>query len=625
MATPISEKELGLLIHQMNLDSSSDADDRKSGQSSYSSNGNGWIQVENHQIIVTSPDEGKKPATICAVSPLTLLINGIPLNGATEVTEDDIITWDIKYPPLFEIKVSRDRMEASLILYSREKYTWELQDVPASDRAFIKVAPNKELVVDVVQFNHIINTLEKLGIRKHVDTAAIMAELEHPTHQPVVVARGKASTPGIDARLELFFPEQVETIFHEIGGVIDYRSHRRIPSVHEGDVIAVKHALVEGIPGYDVYGDMLPPTPAQDIIVVAKDSTEMNDKGEIIALAPGRPRLTGKKVHQFDISNAFIVEGNVDLSTGNIVFSGDVIIHGHVTDHMIIESLGNVYVHGNVYNSTITATGSILVKGNVISGQLYSGYFGVMFNRMYMVSKQLKQEMERLEIAAQLLNNEIRARKQTVRYGQVIMLLLESKFKIIPELACELLQVFASIQQVQTEQNEQLLLLLQQIIQSAQVADVFCEQTLARMRLLLEQLHSNVASMQETQVSIEMAQCQGAIIKSNGDIVVTKAGVIQSELYSAGSIAFLDEHSVCRGSQLEAMDRIVAQNVGSGSNAHCILKARTHIYVNQMHNGYVMLDNYKLNIWEKVEKQLFTMEYMLDQQKIPQQTRVTSS
>ena len=37
---------------------------------------------------------------------------------------------------------------------------------------------------------------------------------------------------------------------------------------------------------------------------------------------------------------------------------------------------------GNVYKATLTATGGIKIKGNIIGSQLYSGYFAVIFNRL---------------------------------------------------------------------------------------------------------------------------------------------------------------------------------------------------------------------------------------------------
>lgn len=238
--------------------------------------------------------------------------------------------------------------------------------------------------------------------------------------------------PGENACLELFFSETIENEFSEIEGQVDYRSHLRIPSVIRGEVIARKIPVVEGIPGYDVYGEILyPPEPA-DLTVTARNNTVLLINNEVRALREGRPRVTGDKVKCFDICTSYLVPGNVSIHTGNIVFSGDVVIRGNVEDNMIIESLGNVYVSGSVYNSTITATGSILVKGNVVNSKLYSGYFGVMYNRIYNFSKQLIEECKVLQNATQMLVQAVQSHKKSVKYGQAVLLLLESKFQKIP-------------------------------------------------------------------------------------------------------------------------------------------------------------------------------------------------
>src|SRR5690606_26049790 len=158
----------------------------------------------------------------------------------------------------------------------------------------------------------------------------------------------------------------------------------------------------------------------------------------------------------FDISTSYVVSGDVDIGTGNIVFSGDVIVYGNVTDNMIIESLGNVYVYGSVYNSVITATGSIYVRGNVLGCKLYSGYFGVLFNRLYNASKLLAELMDQVFAAARELLHALERRKQQVRYSQVVLLLLENKFKEIPGILKELLQVVANIQSSKREEYKTL-------------------------------------------------------------------------------------------------------------------------------------------------------------------------
>ncbi|WP_322924949.1 FapA family protein [Paenibacillus campi] len=612
MSRPISDEELGRMIQDVD---DNDKSSQQPTEQTLADSQDGWIKIKDNHIHVFSPKSGGKMASIHALPPVALIVNQNTISGKANVSEEDTLTWELQHAPMFEVHVSADQMEAYLLLNTCERFEWNLVDVPASSSVTVRAVPNRERIIDTVQFKHVINALEHRGIYKNIDKAAILQELESPTRQRIVIARGQAAVPGTDARLELFFPEQIETVFHETGGVIDYRSHRRIPSVHEGEVIAAKHEPVEGIPGFDVFGNELLPRIAQDLEVTAGEFTEMNELGQIVALRPGRPRMTGKgNRRQIDISNAFIVDGDVDLRTGNIVFAGDVIINGNVNEHMIIESLGNVYVHGNVYKATITATGSVSIEGTVIGGKIYSGYFGVMFNRMYAAAKQLSHEIRQLDMAAYKLTEEVAARKQTVRYSQMIMLLIERKFRNVPELARELLQVFSSIQRVESRESEQLNELLQHFLHSTTILEQLDEEKLSTSRTLLEGLYASVCNMQEVKVHVELYRCQSSEVKSNGDIMITREGVVQSDLYSAGTIAFLLENSVCRGSRLQAEDRIVAGMVGSDANARCMLQAKQQVYVRKLYNGTITIGDYHHHVFETMQNQLFDAEFMQNRQ-----------
>jgi uncharacterized protein (DUF342 family) len=198
--------------------------------------------------------------------------------------------------------------------------------------------------------------------------------------------------------------------------------------------------------------------------------------------------VTGNQIKYFEINTAYIVPGNVDLQTGNIVFAGDVIVYGDVMDNLIIKSLGNIYVGGSVFNSTLTASGSIAVKGNVLGSNLYSGNFGM---------------------------------------------------------------------------------------------------------------------DQESQVQININQGQNSTLKSNGDILIRKEGVIHCDLYSAGNIVFSLDNSVCRGSRLEAGDTISAMYVGGITGVRTSLKAAKKIIVKKMFEGRVIVGRQSMDIFESVEDMTF--------------------
>lgn len=482
---------------------------------------------------------------------------------------------------------------------------WQLNDCYSSSMIEVDAAMDTDTVVELLGLNQIIGDFEQRGILQNLNISGIHAELQNPSYQPITAAKGRAAVPGENAQLELFFSETIENEFSEVEGQVDFRSHLRIPSVIRGQVIARKVPPVEGIPGCDVYGEILYPPRPGDISIAAKNSTVLLINNEIRALREGRPRVTGEKAKYFDITTTYTVPGNVSIQTGNILFSGDVVVRGNVEDNMIIESLGNVYVEGSVYNSTITATGSIVIKGNVVNSKLYSGYFGVMYNRIFNGSKLLIDEAMLLKKAVRVLIQAVQARKQSVKYGQAVVLLLESKFQKIPVLIKELLSVLATVQASYHQDLEQTIHFLKLMLKPVQLIDFMNEASLSGVINMIEELHTGVARMQENKVEVNIGKCQNSTLKSNGDIIIHRDGIVQSELFSSGNIVFRKVFAVCRGSRLEAGGSISAYYVGGESGAQSYLKAKHSITVRKIYLGRITIDRYAADITTPLENITF--------------------
>ncbi|MCD9022068.1 FapA family protein [Cohnella silvisoli] len=610
----ISEAELTTLINQLNLDEMDDYSGSEetsvdaSSSDKHNNKQDGWIRIVNQQIYVQNPINGGDYAIIYPMSPVKLYINDKEVAWESKVTAEDRLSWVIEEQPLFDISISEDKLLAHLLLHAKERFPWRLVDGGPANRLMLRVEEDRDIVLKTVQLGDVVSKLEEMSIKARIEFAAIQQELLLPTYQPVIVARGKEPIPGKDARLEIYFAQQVESQFFEVEGTIDYRNHLRIPSVQKGEVMARKIPLVDGIAGYDVLGSITIPSTPKDLFIVAKSNVELTPDGAVIARIQGRPRMTGGKIKTFDVSTSYIVSGNVDIETGNIVFSGDVVIYGDVTDNMIIESLGNVYVYGNVYNSTITATGSINVRGNVVASKLYSGYFGVLFNRLYHTSKLLCDYIERLLAASKLLVEALESKRQAVRYGQIILLLMETKMKEIPDTIKELQFVISNIQHIKQEEYEKLKEISGIFSQPTKLLEVATYGFVQSFLTLLQDTHKEVARMQEENVEISINQCHNSELKSNGDIVIHRDGVLLCDLYSARNIIFMHDNSICRGSRLEAGDSISAKVIGGQTGANSVLKAKRKVQVKKMYSGRVCIGKYCKDIFEPVDNTTFDIQ-----------------
>ncbi|MDF2662460.1 MAG: hypothetical protein K0Q94_5251, partial [Paenibacillus sp.] len=309
MSKHMTEDELTQLIGQLNMDELESVS--TSATRSDFSRRNGSIRIKDQSIIVQDPENGGDLPLIRSVEPVRLYVNDEIVTAETAVSSADRIRWEVEEKPLFEIEVSADKLYAYFQLMSKERYAWRLLDSMPVNAISIVAEEDDSIVLESVHLSEVVAALEQRSIMFQLDIAAIQHEVQQPTYRPVVVARGKAVIPGEDAQLDLYFAEQVESHFFEVGGSVDFRNHLHIPSVKRGEVIAKKIPPVQGIPGFDVYGNIVIPPPPKDIMIVVKSSVELTPEGEIVALKEGRPRITGEKIKTFDISTSYIVSGNV--------------------------------------------------------------------------------------------------------------------------------------------------------------------------------------------------------------------------------------------------------------------------------------------------------------------------
>jgi uncharacterized protein (DUF342 family) len=608
MTSRISEDELLSIIKSLQSDPIEEQPTevkKNDYKEEYKETNNGSVQIDNNKISVTDPQANGHFATIEASHPIKLRINGTVIEQQpVQVRESDKVEWFIENSPLYKIDISKDKMKAFFQMNAKDRYDWQLISKEPGAHIVIEAFEDRSTVIESVHLSSVMAEIQKMSVSKNLKPSAVYQELQNPTYVPVLIASGVQPSPSSDAQLELYFSEEVESSYRQIGSVVDYRNHLHIPSVKKGDMIAKKIPLSEGSVGYDIFGDIVKPLPPKDIIIMAKDHVEISPTGEVYALKEGRPRITGTKIKCFDISTAYIVSGNVDLKTGNVVFSGDVMVYGDVMDGMIIESLGNVYITGNVFKATITSTGSIKVRGNILGSNLYSGYFGVIFNRLYSSTKKLSETLRELVEASKLLIGIIESKGKTVQIGQVILTMIENKYKEIPQTVKDIMNCIANIQTIQSGDLKGLQEKLEVLLLPLRIIELQSFSYLFSIQNLISETFQYIERMQESLVQIDINQCHLSNVKSNGDILIRREGILQSSLYSKGNIIFFNPDAVCRGSQLEAGDTICAMYVGGDTGAQTLLKAGKQITLKRVTSARISIGKFWRDFLEPTENVL---------------------
>ncbi|MDR2192880.1 MAG: FapA family protein [Treponema sp.] len=232
-------------------------------------------------------------------------------------------------------------------------------------KAYITVEPagirGCDLSFDVI-INFLRNNRIVYGIKKDV----IEHFIDYPVYKtPVLVAEGTKEANGRNAYIEYKFetnPNKIR-LRESRDGKVDFKDLQIIQNVVENQPVAIKIPAQEAVKGKTVKGDYLPAKDGMDILLpLGKNVHADEDKMTILADINGQVMLANGVIN---VEPVFVVEGNVCLKTGNIIFLGTVVITGNVEDGFSVKAAGNIEVKGTVERAELEAEGDISVAQGI--------------------------------------------------------------------------------------------------------------------------------------------------------------------------------------------------------------------------------------------------------------------
>lgn len=236
--------------------------------------------------------------------------------------------------------------------------------------------------------------LEVAGIRYGIDEGVLTSHIRNPVYcTAYVVARGKAVREGKSAFITYMFktdrrakPKRKED------GSVDFHQLENISHIKKGDLLAKLTPADVGESGINVFGQEVKPRAVERLkLKYGKNITITDDRLELYSEVDGHAVLEGDKVF---VSNVYDVPGDVDNSTGDILYDGNVVIHGTIRTGFKVKAFGDIEVFGAVEGAEVIAGGQVILhhgiqgmsrgiivaKGNVVtkfieSAKVYSeGY-----------------------------------------------------------------------------------------------------------------------------------------------------------------------------------------------------------------------------------------------------------
>ena len=179
-------------------------------------------------------------------------------------------------------------------------------------------------------------------------------------------ARGEASVPGTDGAIEdLFSRDQERKLIVDEHNRVDYMNLDFVHNAAQGDAICKIIQPTQGQPGRTVQDQPIPARDGAPAVVPKGRNTEVSEDGSaLVASIAGHVEFDGRT---FQIKPLLEISGNVDYSTGNLNFLGDICIHGDVCSGFSVRAMGSVTIDGVVEACKIEAGGDLVV-GKGIQG-----------------------------------------------------------------------------------------------------------------------------------------------------------------------------------------------------------------------------------------------------------------
>lgn len=210
----------------------------------------------------------------------------------------------------------------------------------------------------------ILDLLQESGVTSGILESEVERIVEQKVYyEKVEVAFGVPAEDGKDGEYIYHFntsPRSAPKILED--GSVDYRNLECFATVTKDQLIVEYKPETKGTDGYDVLGNVLRAKPGRARPTIrGKHIVRGEDKKTYYSDIDGKIELD-KDTGKITISEVCVVPEDVDASTGNIIFKGDVEIFGNVLSGFKVEATGNVTVNGIVEAATIKSEKNVILR-----------------------------------------------------------------------------------------------------------------------------------------------------------------------------------------------------------------------------------------------------------------------
>lgn len=316
--------------------------------------------------------EGLEKLYELKVTPTQVLLRvATPSEGKKANLSDiqkELKTRDVAYRHDHLFEIYRRASNEFEVLAQHESHHWEIVVEARKDgmEAHMVIVPPQigDEKLDPAMLKRAITSAHiSKGILYDEIQRAIREKIEN---RPIVIAKGKAAVQGLDGEIEFVFDHDAPP--PEPGREkVDFKELGLIKNVETGAIIAKITQPKSGEDGYTVLGRELKAKQGKPARVKLGRNVAMSEDGtELRATASGYVLISGDRVA---VENVYQVE-QVNAATGNVHFTGVVLVKGSVEDNFTVEGEKGIEVGGSVGKAVLRSGGDVKVRGGVMGATI---------------------------------------------------------------------------------------------------------------------------------------------------------------------------------------------------------------------------------------------------------------
>ncbi|TYO94477.1 DUF342 domain-containing protein [Desulfallas thermosapovorans] len=529
----------------------------------------GKVWIKDNEIYVEGLPGINVLPCIIPTKGVDLFVNHQRVNGKTAVSEHDYIYVDLhvkKKPFHLTIDISKDGLIAYMSVQLQVETRYKLIDQPPKQHIELKTTTTTKKYCPV-GMDEILTRIEDAGIKYGVDYPAIQQFLANPRDGKYIIASGVPPTDSKDDVVDVLFHEKVIKHQYSNNEKIDFFNQKSIPSVDAGNLLAVKREGKVGQPGISVFGDIVLPKEPKKLVVRAGKGVRV-EGNMVFANMSGRPMV--KRIGQVRL---FYVEpylrhyGDIDLSTGNQNFRGNIEVYGDVCNGVSVRAGGNIQIMGSVNRAKVMAMESVLVDkciGSIVQAGGDSHYIG----NCYITLKNLHADLKSLSTLVGVILDNPKLSEFKNQLPQIVLLLMEKKFNRIPKLLKETVHI---LEITPVDMPSEIKVLLEMIKEQIPPRNL----TKHKLQLLIDYVElakDFFAQLGDVPADVEVGHAFNSVIAATNDVYVSSQGCFNTNI-TAGRNVFIG--GVMRGGKVYAKGSITVEEAGSEIGTKTILHSES--------------------------------------------------